>query len=247
MGLFDFFKKTLTDGNDDLNTNSVLSNKKFWKELQGQCKLYAQDITHDMIPVLAKIWPANFRDSNVYVDINDSNPLRAIYPIMELSIFPSAVFSLVICEHFPKLTSKDKSNMKNYICQSAESFVENTFASQNDIKAILKNRFEEYTMACINDNMCGFSLYGQFGMNFGSIKNWSADHKVKCAHLLCDYITYIKHFNEIASFEDLQKLKRFTVNNRKEDLAKIMEIYEKAYVTVGAIFLSVEKAIKNYS
>ena len=102
---------------------------------------------------------------------------------------------------------------------------------------------DEYVASCKNELCYGYSLYGQFGSDFDALANWSKNHQVKCAHILCDCIIYIKQFGEIASTNKLDALKPIVVKNTEREIKNMMALYEKAYGMTNTIYNIVRGAL----
>lgn len=107
----------------------------------------------------------------------------------------------------------------------------------------MAGRLNEYARACKEELLSGYSLYGQFGMDFEALKRWSQNHEVKCAHLLCDHIAYIKHFGKMGTYEDLDKLRPLAVNNTEQTIISFMELFSKLDTTSCVIFMTVRGAL----
>ena len=215
----------------------------FWKDLQDMCVSYQQNLSQELTPILSKLGVLNYGGNAIRVDISDSNPMRSLYPIIEIALYPCAVFSAALHEYIQNFTSEDERNLKKYVFSTANELLGMSDQLGGNIKNILTGRLNEYTVACRNELLSGLSLYGQFGMDFEGLKGWTQSHQVKCAHILCDHIAYIKHFRELGDHEDLDKLRPIVVNNSEQDLRVYMELFNKVYTTSGAIFMIVRGAL----
>ena len=229
---------------DKLRINArIKRDEHFWKDLNDVCVAYQQNISQELTPILSKLGVLNYGGDAIQIDINDSNPMRSLYPVIEIALYPCAVFSAALHEYIQDFTSEDERNLKKYIFSTANELLEMSDQLGGNIKNILTGRLNEYSLACKNEWLSGLSLYGQFGMDFDGLKGWSQSHQVKCAHILCDHIAYIKHFHELGSYEDLGKLKPIVVNNSEQTLRIYMELFNKLHITSGAIFMIVRGAL----
>lgn len=227
------------------NNSSYLRDELFWKDLQKTCTEYQKNISDELIPILEKMGLINCEGKALRVNMNNNNPMLSIYPLIEALIFPSAVFCAALHEYITNFTKEDELNLKKYLFSCTDDIIENSDSFGSNSKQILKDRLYEYSIACKNELPSGLSLYGQFGMDFDSLKDWSSNHQVKCAHIMCDYIAYIKHFGKFASFSDLEKLKPIVINNTEEDLKEFIQLFDKLHVNAGAIYITVEEALDN--
>lgn len=218
---------------------SVKRDERFWKILQTWCVAYGLQINDKFLPILNEIGVISLRNGSVGMDISDPNPIRFIYPLLELTIFPIAVFVAALKEYIPEFTREDELNLKKYIFSCADDIYSSTENLDSASKKVLRDRLLDYTTACRNEILCGYSLYGQFGMDYNGLKGWTKNHQAKCAHMLCDYMVYIKNFRDIASLEDLQLLKPIVEKNTSQDLQKIIKLFDKAHIEVGSIFMTV--------
>lgn len=215
----------------------------FWKDLQDVCVAYQQNMSQELTPILSKLGVLNYGGEAIQIDINDSNPMRSLYPIIEIALYPCAVFAAALHEYIQDFTSEDERNLKKYVFSTASELLGMSDQLGGNFKNILTGRLNEYSLACKNDLLSGLSLYGQFGMDFEGLKGWSQSHQVKCAHILCDHIAYIKNFGDLGAYEDLDRLRPIVVNNSKQTLRVYMELFNELYTTSGAIFMIVRGAL----
>ena len=210
----------------------------FWQNMQAYCKAYQQTISKEVIPILSKIGVINSHRNGIGVDLNSNNPMRSLYPMIELLFFPCAVLTAALYEYLGGLSAEDEKNIDKYIYSTVYEMID-TYAQASGNKKILLDRLQEYSCACRKEMFSGYSLYGQFGMDFDGLRDWSKNHKVKCAHLLCDHIAYIEHFGELCSYADLDKLRPIVVSNSSQKVALYAELFEKLHTTSGSIFMTV--------
>lgn len=222
---------------------SVKRDEHFWKDLQDVCIIHEQRLSEELMPFLNEIGAVHFRGGAIHIDSNDSNPMRFMYPIMEVSLFPSAVFATALREYIPDFTQEDEQNLQKYILSCANKILSVGNQLGNKRKKILCDRLQEYSIACQNETLCGYSLYGQFGMDYDGLKDWTKNHQVKCAHILCDHIIFIKNFKSLATLEDLQLLKPIAEKNTQQDLDKLMKLFEKLHTSASSIFMTVRGAL----
>lgn len=215
----------------------------FWKDLQDVCVGFQHSMSQELTPILSKLGVLNYGGDAIQIDVNDSNPMRSLYPVIEIALYPYAVFSAALHEYIQDFTSEDERNLNKYIFSIANKLLEMTNNLGGNIKNILTGRLNEYNLACKNELLSGLSLYGYFDMDFESLKGWSQSHQVKCAHILCDHIAYIKHFREFGKYEDLDKLRPIVVNNSEQTIRLYMELFSKLYTISGAIFMTVRGAL----
>lgn len=202
-----------------------------------------QDLPNDLMPILAQIGVVNAKGGAVLIDVNDTDPYKFFYPVIELSLFPCAVFAAALREYIPNFSEEDKSNLQRYIFSCAENILSLCEQMGGNSKKILCDRLSEYALACKNESLCGLSLYGQFGFDYDGLRCWTKDHQVKCAHILCDHIVYIKNFRELATFEDLERLKPIVETNSEQELRKLMKLFGELFTTSCAIFMTVRGAL----
>ncbi len=223
--------------------NPVARDEYFWKDLQDECSAFEKSLSQELMPILSQLGVVEFSGGSVRVDISDSNPMRFMYPIIELSLFPSAVFAAALHEYIPNFTKEDERNLKKYVFSCADQILSlgDQLGSKN--KKVFNDRLMEYATACKEEILCGYSLYGQFGMDYDGLRGWTKNHQVKCAHILCDHMIYIKTFKDLATIDDLQLLKPIVEKNTQQDLNKIMKLFKKLHTTAGAIYMIVRGAL----
>ncbi len=215
----------------------------FWKDLQDVCVSYQQSMSQKLLPILSKIGVLKYNEDAIRININESNLLRSAYPLVETALFPCAVCAAALHEYIQDFTDEDEKSLKTFIFSLASWSLDIAEQLGGNTKHVLIGRLYEYKQACKNELLSGYSLYGQFGMNFDRLKSWSQSHQVKCAHLLCDHIAYIEHFGQMGTYEDLDKLRPIVVNNSKQTLKNYMELYEILHTTADAIFMTVRGAL----
>lgn len=222
---------------------SIKRDQFFWKDLRNACSFFSESLSQELMPILYQLGVVEFNGGAVRIDVSDSNPMRFMYPIIETSLFPSAVFAAALHEYIPNFTNEDEKNLEKYIFSCAEGILSISDQLGRENKKLLYNRLQEYSTACKNDTLCGYSLYGQFGLDYEGIKEWSEEHPVKCVHILCDHMIYIKNFKQLASIDNLQLLRPSCEKNTEQDLDKIMMLFNELLPTSEAIFMIVREAL----
>ena len=215
---------------------------RFWQNLQEYCITYQQTLAKEIIPVLTRIGVLNSCDGGITIEVSSNNPMSALYPLIETMFFPCAVINAALRKYLDNFSKDDELNIDKYIFATAFKMVE-TYTQSDCHRRLLLDRLQEYSRACKNELLSGYSLYGQFGMDFGGLESWTKNHGVKCAHLFCDHIAYIEHFGSLGSYDDLDKLSPIVVSNTEKTLNLYMELFDEVYTTSGAIFMSVRGLI----
>lgn len=244
----EILNRTMTDiSNVDMLiiNSSVKRDEWFWKNLQAWCVAYGQQIHDEFLPVLNEIGVIELRNGAIWIDIGDENSMRFIYPILEIAIFPTAVFAAALREYITEFTKEDEQNLKKYIFSCVDDILSPAEQLDNVSKKALLNRLSDYSIACYNEVFSGYSLYGEHGvdyedfMDYERLNAWTRNHQVKCAHMLCDYVAYIKNFRNIASLDDLKLLKSIVEKNTPKELETMMKLFDKAHSYAEGIYMRV--------
>lgn len=210
----------------------------FWQYMQDCCLSYQQMLSKEIVPILMKIGVINAYGDGIGVDLSSKNPLQPIYPLIELGFYPYAVLNAALHEYLDGFSKEDEANMDKYIF-SLISETSKRYTQTGGDGHILLDRIREFSRACKEELLSGYSLYGHLGVDFEGLKGWSQSHQVKCAHLFCDHIAYIEHFGELCSYEDLDKLRPIVVSNTPKKLKSYADLFDKLYTTSIAIFRDV--------
>lgn len=222
--------------------SKVTRDTQFWQNLQAYCMAYQQTLSKEVTPVLTKIGVLHSRGGGIGVDLSSDDPMRALYPLIEALFFPCGVINAVLRKYLDDFSKEDELNIDKYIFSTAFEMAD-IYAQAGCSKRVLLDRLQEYSRACKNELFSGYSLHGQFGMDFGGLESWSKNHQVKCAHLFCDHIAYIEHFGKLSTYEDLDKLRPIVISNTDRTLNLYMELFDKVYTTSGSIFMTVRGLI----
>ena len=221
--------------------SKVKRDESFWQYLRSCCHEFQQSISKEIIPILAKIGVVTIRNNEIWVDANSDNMLRSFYPIIEATIYISAVFNAALQKYIYDFSYEDKINIDKYLFSTVSQLIDQ-FPGNNQI---LIERLQEYNHACQKNMFSGYSLYGQFNKDFDGLRGWSQNQKVKCAHLLCDHIAYIEHFGELSSYDDLEKLRPIVISNSSQTLNNYMELFDILYGYSGSIFMIVRSTLND--
>ena len=221
-------------------TPVIERDSKFWDDLKEYCESFIQSFSKDITPLLGQMKVVDNRKDGIWVDINDPNPLRQMYPLMESSLFVCGVFSAALHRFIPVVSSDDERNIDKYIFSIANQIPNSLKEADPKAYKSFKNRLCDYSDACRNGVVCGYSMFGFMDMHFNAISGWSVNHEVKCALLFCDTLRYIKEFGEPVTLEDIVKIKHYSVNNTKTDI----DILGKAYQTAYSMSMLIHQIVK---
>lgn len=215
---------------------------RFWQNLKAYCIAHQQNLSEEIIPALTKIGVLHSHGGGIGVDLSSDDPMRALYPLVETLLFPCAVINAALHKYLDNFSKEDELNINKYIFSTVFEMAD-TYAQAGHNKRILLDRLQECSRACTEELFSGYSLHGQFGMNFDGLASWSRNHQVKCAHLFCDHISYIEHFGKLCSYDDLEKLRPIVVSNSDRTLNLYMELFSKVHIQSGSIFMTVRSLI----
>ena len=126
---------------DKLVINSkVKRDEYFWKDLQDVCTAYQQNMSQELAPILSRLGVLSYGGDAIQIDINDSNPMRSLYPIIEITMYPCAVFAAALHEYIQDFTSEDERNLKQYVFSTASELLGMSDQLGGNIKNILAGR-----------------------------------------------------------------------------------------------------------
>jgi hypothetical protein len=227
---------------------TVLRDDFFWKDLQATCREFQANMLSRVAPILGAFGVINYSNNTIRVDISKSDPLREIYPIIELGLFVPAVFYALLREELQFFTDADKENLKKYILSCGDSFFEAGDGCPLGVSEtyILSERLTEYYAARRDELSCGFLLQGPATLASADIdryKRAAVEPMAKCALLMCDHIAYIKHFGMPATYKALKDLDTVETINTKKDYDAFTELFAALLVNVVEMDVAVKEAL----
>ena len=98
---------------DKLVINSTEKRDEFfWRDLQDICVTDQERMSQELTPLLSKIGVLNYDGNAVQININDSDPFRSFYPLVEMTLYPCAVLAAALHEYIPDFSKEDEYNLK---------------------------------------------------------------------------------------------------------------------------------------
>lgn len=181
-------------------------------------------------------------ENKIYIDVD--NMIEATFQMVDIMSFISGVYYSALLENHI-VTIRDEEFLSRELFTLVNQIVDEVPTNESH-KQILRQRIFSYGRACINNTVCGMSMYGFLKLDFSAIEEWCKDSPIKCTFLLCDYIMYKQKLNKIVPINDLINLKPISSKNSPMDIKYLRDIFSVANPISNTIFNKVSKLSEDY-
>ncbi len=232
-----------------VNTKTPSGNARdhqFWENLKECCEAAQQVFKDEIIPALGSNGFLSTTGSTVNIDIHDA--MRPTYMITESWFFPISVIVAALHDYLPNITKEDEENIKTYLYPCGDAVIQAFGKKEKKAVKVLSSRIADYTNACRNEMVCGYSWYGQGKVIYHDLEeieqltNRKA-HDVQCSLLFNDIIYYVNMYGELPEMKEIGKLKSVVVKSPTNYAKQIEKIYDVAHPLASALFSEVKSRL----